>query len=108
MKKFNEEEFLTDVARIRWEQITSQLNDVDLVVQHWSNILSYIIEKHAPIKTIRVSEKYCPWINNDLKGMIRSRDKLKKAAAESKLPLLWASYRHTRNKVIRLNIDLKL
>ena len=59
------------------------------------------------MKTIRVSEKFCPWINNDLEGMIRSREKLKKAAVKSGFPLLWASYRHVRNKVNRLNIDLK-
>ena len=59
------------------------------------------------MKTIRVSEKYYPWINNDFKALIRSRDKLKKAAVKSGSPLLLASYRHVRNKVNRLNIDLK-
>ena len=35
-----------------------------------------IIEKRAPIKLTRVSEKYCPWINKDLK------DKLEKEAVK--------------------------
>ena len=59
------------------------------------------------MKTIRVSEKYCPWINADLKKMIRSRDELKKKALKTGSPLLLASYKHLRNKVNRLNIDLK-
>ena len=107
LKKFNGEAFLTDVASISWEQIVSKSDHLDSLVQEWTNIFSYIVEKHAPMKTIRVSEKYCPWINNDLKALIRSRDKLKKAAVKSGSPLLLASYRHVRNKVNRLNIDLK-
>ena len=39
--------------------------------------------------------------------MIRSRDKLKRAAVKSGSPFLLASYRHVRNKVNRLNIVLK-
>ena len=106
-KKFNGEAFLSDVASICWEQIVRKSNNLDSLVQEWTNIFSYIVEKHAPLKSIRVSEKYCPFIKSDLKAMIRSRDKLKKAAVKSGSPLLLASYRHVRNKVNRLNIDLK-
>ena len=47
------------------------------------------IDKHAPIKSIRVSEKYCPWINNDLKKLIRERDKLKRQQLKASLLPLW-------------------
>ena len=59
------------------------------------------------MKTIRVSEKYCPWVNADLKRMIRSRDKLKKIAIKTGSPLLLSSYKHLRNQVNRFNNDLK-
>ena len=39
--------------------------------------------------------------------MISSRDKLQKKAIKTGSPLLLASYEHLRNKVNRLNIDLK-
>ena len=39
--------------------------------------------------------------------MIRGRDKVKKKAIKTGSPLLLASYKHLRNKVNRLNIDLK-
>ena len=107
MKKFNGEAFLTDVASICWEQIVRKSNNLDSLVQEWTNIFYYIVKKHAPLRSIRISEKYCPWINSDLKAMIRSRCKIKKAAVKSGSPLLLASYRHVRNKVNRLNINLK-
>ena len=101
MKNFNEQAFVTDVASICCDQIGSKCTGIDLVVQEWSKAFSSIIEKHAPMKTIRVSEKYCPWITTDLKKMIRSRDKLKKKAIKTGSPLLLASYKHLRNKVNR-------
>ena len=83
MKKFNEQAFLADVASIYWDQVASQCTEIDSVVQEWSYAFSSIIEKHASMKTIRVSEKYCPWVNADLKWMIRSRDKIKKKAIKT-------------------------
>ena len=80
MKNFNEQAFLGDVAAISWEQEIGNSDDVNVLANNWSNLFTRIIEKHATIRQMRVSEKYCPWINEDLKKLMRSRDKLKKAA----------------------------
>ena len=107
MKNFNEEAFLADVSGICWEQMVNETDDINLLVNHWSNWFSMIIEKHAPIVEMRVSEKYCPWIDRDLRDLIHTRDKLKKSAVKSKSPLLMESYRQVRNKVTTRNIQLK-
>ena len=60
MRKFNKQAFLADVSSICWDRIASQCIEIDLIVQDWSNAFSSIVEKHAPMKTIRVSEMYCP------------------------------------------------
>jgi len=57
-------------------------------------------DKHAPIKSMRASEKYCPWINKDQKGFIRERDKQKKAAVTHNYFPLMESYSKIRNKAI--------
>ena len=75
---FNEQANRADVASICWDQIVIQCTEIDLVAQEWSNAFSSIIEKHAPMKTIRASEKYCPWVNANLTRMIRSRDNSRK------------------------------
>ena len=56
---------------------------------------------------MRVSEKYCPWIDRDLKNLMRTRDKLKTAALKNKSPIIMDSYRHVRNRVNFLNKQLK-
>ena len=107
MKNFSEEAFAADVSSMCWEQMLSRTDDLDVLVSNWSNLLSLIIEKHAPMTMMRVSEKYCPWIDKDLKKLMQIRDKLKKAAAKRKSQLLMDTYRQVRNKVNVLTIQLK-
>ena len=66
-----------------------------------------IIEKHAPMRQRRVSEKYCPWITSALKALARSRDKLQKSAMKTGSAILMEAYRRLRDKVNSLNIRLK-
>ena len=58
MKNFNEEAFLADVSAICWEQVLTNADDVNVLVDNWSSLFSLITEKHAPITKMRVSEKY--------------------------------------------------
>ena len=65
-------------------------------MSNWSNLFSSVIEKHAPVQKMRVSDKFCPWVNADLRALIKSWDKLKLAASKNKSKLLMSSYRHLR------------
>ena len=73
MKNSDETAFLTDVSQINWDRIVSRPIDINVLVDDWSNLFSMIIDKHAPIKSMRVSEKYCPWINKNLRAHQRQR-----------------------------------
>ena len=81
-------------------------DDINALVNCWSNLFSIIIEKHAPMVEMRYAEKYCPWIDKDFRDLICSRGKLK-AAIKSKSPILMDSYKQIRNKVTTLDIQLK-
>ena len=107
MKHFNEIALLAEVSNICWERALNGTDDVNVLANTWSTAFSLAIDKHAPLKSIQVSEKYCPWINKDLRSLMKCRDKLKKAAIKGHSQLLMSSYRHVRNKVNKLNIDLK-
>ena len=107
MKHFNEESFLPDVSGICWELLPTETDDINFLVNHWSESFSPIIDKHAPLSEMRVSGKYCPWIDKNLRDMIRTRHELKKSAVKGKSPILMDSYRQIRNKVSALNVQLK-
>ena len=65
MKNFNEQAVLSDVAGINWEQILTETDDINVLVNHWTSTFSLVIDKHAPLCEMRVSEKYCPWIDRE-------------------------------------------
>ena len=71
MKTINELAFLSDVAGINWEQLLNETDDINVSVNHWTNIFSLTIDKHAPLCEMRVSEKYCRWIDKDSSDLMR-------------------------------------
>ena len=107
MNNFIEGEFLADVASVCWEHVVTVSDNITSLVNDWSAIFSALIEKHAPLREMRVSENYCPWIGRDLKNLMRTRDKLKRAAIKRESPILMDSYRQTRDRVNLLNKQLK-
>ena len=107
MKKFCEKAFLQDVATINWEEVLGTSDDVTKLVERFSTIFSLMIEKHASLRQIRVSEKYCPLMNADLKRLIRTRDRLKRYAVKHKSQVIMSSYKQWRNQVNTQNAMLK-
>ena len=69
---------LADVAKVSWEGVVSVTNDIDSMVETKCHLFSSIIEKHTPIRDIRLSDRNCPWVNTDLKALVKSRDRLKR------------------------------
>ena len=107
MKNFDETIFLADISSVDWNLIIQRSADLDSAVENWTNMLSLIIEKHAPLRQRRVSDRYCQWTTSELKTTMRSRDKLKKSAVKHGSALLMQAYRHIRNRVNSLNTKLK-
>ena len=107
MKDFDQNSFLSDISSIDWDSILNCSRDINSAVENWSNVLSMIIEKHAPMRHRRVSEKYCPWITTQLKASARARDRLRKSAVKAGSEILMTAYRHVRNFVNKRNKTLK-
>ena len=107
MKNFDEELFLGDLASVDWQAIVSDSGSLDDAVGQWSDTLSQIINRHAPLREKRVSERFCPWITPELKKICRTRDKLKIAAVKANFELLMSAYKHMRCKANNLNQSLK-
>ena len=107
MKKFNQEAFVADVAFISWETVLNNFSDTNDMIRECSSLFSAIVEKHAPMKDMRVSDWNSPWITNKLNSLMISKDRLKKAAVKHKSPTMICSYKALRNRVNGLNIKLE-
>ena len=68
MEKIGKNAIPNDAAMICREHGLNETDDVDILVAHWSSLFFSVIEKHAPSKSIRLSEKFFPWVNRNLKS----------------------------------------
>ena len=107
LKNFNSADFINDLLSIDWNGIVNNKDDVNLIVEQWTSSFSLILDKHAPLRERRVSEKFCPWLTKDLKLMSAARDKLKKQAVRSNSEILMQAHRQMHNKVNKLNTESK-
>ena len=57
MKKFTEDPFIADGSSIQWCYILPEADNANILVEEWSTRFSFVVEKHAPRREIRVSEK---------------------------------------------------
>ena len=58
-----------------------------------------ILNKHAPIKTIRVRGNNLPYVTAEVKSLMRQRDYLWRKANKTGSKYLWQAYQQLRNKV---------
>lgn len=101
MKKYNEEQFLSDSANINWQRVVCSLQNINQVVLNWTKLLSFIIEKHALLTERRVYDKFTPWLTSAIKFMFRARDKLKAAVIKTKSMVLIEAYKRIQNNALK-------
>ena len=56
-----------------------------------------VIDKHAPIRSRRISNRNSPWVTNEIRRLMFKQDYLKKQAITSGDPDIWCQYRQLRN-----------
>ena len=97
MKKFNRDSFINDLRQQPWGNVYRHGNPNEMWGT-WKSLLMNVIDRHAPLRTRRVSSKRSPWVTNELKHLMFNRDYLKKRAISSK-DEKWCEYRRARNQV---------
>ena len=70
----------------------------------WKELFLDVLNKHAPLQHKKVRSSKVPWITNKIKGLISTRDKLKRKVIITKLITDWLNYKKIRNQV---NIELR-
>ena len=88
----------------------SQINeDPNSVWLRWKTLFSDLLNKHAPVSTIRIKGNSAPYLTKEIKSMMYQRDYLKSKAYKPGSKYLRQAYQHLHNKVCystkNLNID---
>ena len=65
--------------------------------------MTRIVDGHAPVKSVKVKHRHCPFVNEEITELMRDRDRLLKRVRCTGLPVDWELYRDSRQVVkIRL------
>ena len=89
---------MAEVENIKWWDIY-QAEDVDLAVQLFSDKLTSILDRHAPVKTIQTRTRYVLWLSQETKLLMEQRDQAQSQAASSRSRDDWKKFKKLTNQV---------
>ena len=70
-----------------------------MAVQLFSDKLTKILDRLAPIKTVQTRTRYAPWLSNPTKLLIEQRDQAHRKAASSRVEEDWKQFKKLRNQI---------
>ena len=109
-KHFDRENFFLDLLDIEWKSVINiEKGDPNFSFNNYEKTLNIIIDKYMPIRKLTKKEKKQqkkPWINYEIKTLIKSREKLYKKFIKAKDKEVkdgyYRKYKELRNKVVNL------
>ena len=99
-KHYDPRKFLEELAQIPWHNNLS-IDNVNRKVAFFDNHFLNILEKNAPLKTMKMRYHQCPFLNHEIKELMKSRRKLYKLARQTRMPSDWKKFRTCRQTVKR-------
>ena len=99
-KKYNSESFLIDLAS-KSDQILPIFteNDVNAKLSVFNDVFLSTLKKHAPVTTIKVRNRPCPYVTQEIKALMKERDQLHRKFQLSRDINDWQAYKDARNSV---------
>ena len=97
-KNFDCDAFIEDIKETPFH-FASLMDDPNEMWDVWKSLLLEVINKHAPMRKIKVKSKSSPWITAELGRKMRKRDFLKNQAVKQNSHQAWNDYKKARNEV---------
>ena len=97
-KHLDEQKFKDDLGNVPWEAI-NDIDDVDVALDTWISLFMAVVDDHVPLRKKRLRKNPCPWITDEIVGVMKQRDRIHRAAIEMNEIPLWDEYKMLRNKV---------
>lgn len=101
-KNFDENNFLQDLSNAN---ILTEQFEESTFIDRWiefKRVFTSVCDKHVPLVTRRMKNRYNPWITSDIVKLMYDRDHVKTKAQDLKDKVLWDEYTRLRNQVTSL------
>ena len=102
MRSFSEQLFLQDVSNLCWECVLEK-DDPNDALEVFKALFLRVIDVHAPMRKQTVRNVNSPWLDSELKDLMKQREEAKKVAVTSGYESDWQIYKKLRNYVTAAN-----
>lgn len=75
----------------------TEINDINDKLSFFNDCLMFLMNKHCPTKIVKRQQNYRPWLTDNLKLIMKLRDKALKKHKRKKTPESWEYYKQLRN-----------
>ena len=97
-RHYDGRQFVAHLEQIPWDEIAS-VDDASEMLDHFNNKFIDVLDMHAPVKTIRIKHRCCPFVDAEIEDLMRNRNILLKRARQTRLSVDWEEYRSSRDRV---------
>jgi len=97
---YDKDAFLDDISNAPWS-IVDSFEDTDDKLNDFNLLFYQILDQHAPVKTVKLRTKPNPFIKENIRALMRTRDHWQKLATQTNDPAMWSGYRNFKREVRR-------
>ena len=97
-RHYDGQQFLADLERIPWDEV-ALVDDASEMLDNFNNKLIDVLDRHAPVKTIRIKRRCCPFVDAEIRDLMHNRNILVKRARQTRLPVDWEEYHSSRERI---------
>ena len=97
-RNYKADQFANDIAHIPWDTMNLIDESVDNSLDAFNDLLLACLDDHAPIKTVKIQHKPNPFITEDIRDLMKVRDRLHKRARRTGMREDWEVFKELRNR----------
>ena len=98
LRNYSPEQFRRDLAQVIWDE--DPINDnVNEQTEKFNHKFLSVLNMHAPVKTIKIKRRLCPFIDKEIVDIMKRRNTYHKIARHTGCALDWDRYRLCKKQV---------
>lgn len=99
-KNYQQNAFLRDISMVLW-CLVDCFDDIDDSLYAFHTLFNEVLDKHAPIRKVKIRGRPSPYIPDKIRELMKSRDRWRKIARRTSNADAWVAYTNLRNDVKR-------
>ena len=97
-RNYDKDAFCKDISNAPWS-IIENLKDVNESLNGFDSLFNEILDQHAPIKKVKVPVRPNPFVTEEIRVLMRCRDRWRKFSRKSGDSIAWSNYRNCKREV---------